>query len=1088
MGRYDRRSRSRSRERRRSRDRDRDRERDRDRDRDRDRYRSRSRSRDRDRVRDRGGRGGDRGGGRGRGGQPGSALRRPHWDLGRLEPFKKNFYTPHPDVQARHKEDIDAYREAKEITLKGKDVPHPVWSFDEAGFPENILKVLKKQGFKDPTAIQAQGWPIALSGRDMVGIASTGSGKTLSYILPALVHIEAQEPLRRGDGPIALVLSPTRELAQQIQTVCNDIGDAIDITNTCVFGGAPKSVQARELKRGVEIVIATPGRLLDFLESRETDLKRCTYLVLDEADRMLDMGFEPQIRKIIEQIRPDRQVLMWSATWPKEVQALAEEFLKDYIQVNVGSLQLSANHNILQIVDVCQEHEKEQKLCTLLKEIMQEKENKTIVFIETKRRVDEITRRIIRDGYDAVCIHGDKKQSERDYVLKDFRNGRSPILVATDVAARGLDVEDVKFVINFDFPNNSEDYVHRIGRTGRSKRTGTAYTFFTRSNAKQAAELVAVLKEANQTINPKLEDLADSYRGGGGRRRGGFRNRGGRKSRSRSPLRSRTRSPTPRRRSPRRRSPRRRSPRRRSRTDSPRSPSGKCEEKNSQSESDERKLAQALINIIGGPRADMGGQDNINLSGEKEPVAHSQKEEQPAEEAKPFINPPSDEVPRLIRFVEHFGSEGRKDNVSPSPSPKKLLSEDPDQLDGSSAHNKNSEDTKGEPESVNDSEKENQIDLESNESKIDCVKLKEDDNQINGSIEPNLSEKPENDESSSKPFPIDHTNTSVERTGEKQLQNTTLNEADSEINTAKTNGPILDPSNSSSAVTNTEQSLNSHSHEPVRNMTAQPSDQQNRQRAGGPPQQHEPHNFSRSNNHGNMIGVPPEHMRQMMMGGQAEHHMGNQGQPRQPLNNGVQDIPRHMMNVPQHDPSRMMGIQQNEGHHFQVRHMGPPQMDPNQRNPMGVHIQRGMVGMHQEPPRMMGGPQNNGHMPRMGFPHNDGFMAGPQDPRFMGMPHQDQRHNGFDRTPRHIGDGRGMMGGGEPPRFMMGGFPPPLHEQHYYPPPSNGGQYNPELLKQLPDKTGQPPPFFQPQQQWQWSGPPLPESILFQPPPPPPPS
>lgn len=194
----------------------------------------------------------------------------------------------------------------------------------------------------------------------MVGIAQTGSGKTLAYIMPAVVHINHQPRLQRGDGPIVLVLAPTRELAQQIQQVANDFGSCTHLKNTCIFGGAPKGPQARDLERGVEICIATPGRLIDFLEKGTTNLRRCTYLVLDEADRMLDMGFEPQIRKIIEQIRPDRQVLMWSATWPKEVRNLAEEFLNSYIQVNIGSLNLSANHNILQIVDVCEEFEKEQ--------------------------------------------------------------------------------------------------------------------------------------------------------------------------------------------------------------------------------------------------------------------------------------------------------------------------------------------------------------------------------------------------------------------------------------------------------------------------------------------------------------------------------------------------------------------------------------------------------------------------------------------------------------------------------------------------------------------------------------------------------
>ncbi|KAJ8955955.1 hypothetical protein NQ314_006804 [Rhamnusium bicolor] len=223
------------------------------------------------------------------------------------------------------------------------------------------MNEILNQGYEYPTAIQAQGWPIAMSGRDMVGIAQTGSGKTLAYTLPATVHINNQPPINRGEGPIALILAPTRELAQQIQKVANDFGSSTHIRNTCIFGGAPKGPQARDLERGVEICIATPGRLIDFLEKGTTNLERCTYLVLDEADRMLDMGFEPQIRKILGQIRPDRQTLMWSATWPKEVRKLAADFMNDPIHINVGSLNLSANHNILQIVDVCQEHEKEIK-------------------------------------------------------------------------------------------------------------------------------------------------------------------------------------------------------------------------------------------------------------------------------------------------------------------------------------------------------------------------------------------------------------------------------------------------------------------------------------------------------------------------------------------------------------------------------------------------------------------------------------------------------------------------------------------------------------------------------------------------------
>lgn len=308
-----------------------------------------------------------------------------------------------------------------------------------------------------------------------------------------------------------MILAPTRELAQQIQTVARDFGSSSCIRNTCIFGGSPKGPQARDLERGVEICIATPGRLIDFLEKGTTNLRRCTYLVLDEADRMLDMGFEPQIRKIIEQIRPDRQVLMWSATWPKEVQALAEDFLTDYIQINIGSLTLAANHNIRQIIEICQEHEKESKLSQLLREIAAER-NKMIIFVETKKKVDDITRAIKREGWSAIAIHGDKSQPERDYVLSEFRNGKTTILVATDVAARGLDVEDVKYVINFDYPNSSEDYIHRIGRTGRCQSAGTAYAFFTPNNARQAKELIAVLEEADQIINPQLAEMANSMR------------------------------------------------------------------------------------------------------------------------------------------------------------------------------------------------------------------------------------------------------------------------------------------------------------------------------------------------------------------------------------------------------------------------------------------------------------------------------------------------------------------------------------------------------------------------------------------------
>ncbi|KAJ3005978.1 ATP-dependent RNA helicase dbp2 [Thoreauomyces humboldtii] len=461
----------------------------------------------------------------------GASLRRPDWDreFANLPKFEKNFYLENPAVTARSESAVEAYRKHHQIAVIGTSIPKPIEAFSEASFPSYVLKEVEAVGFKSPTPIQAQGWPMALSGRDVVGVAETGSGKTLAYVLPSIVHINAQPLLQPGDGPIVLILAPTRELALQIQQECSKFGHSSKIKNTCIYGGVPRAQQMRVLAEGIEICIATPGRLIDMLESGKTNLRRVTYLVMDEADRMLDMGFEPQIRKIVDQIRPDRQTLMWSATWPKEVQSLARDYLKDYIQVNVGSMELSASHNITQIVEMCQEYDKTQKLVRLLEEISKDRNAKTIIFTGTKRVADEITRYLRQDGFAALAIHGDKKQQERDWVMQEFKAGKAPILIATDVAARGLDVKEIKFVINFDFPNNIEDYVHRIGRTGRAGTTGTAHTFFTADNFKHARDLVKILEEAHQAVDPKLKEIAGSSGGGmGGMSRYGGGRGGGR--------------------------------------------------------------------------------------------------------------------------------------------------------------------------------------------------------------------------------------------------------------------------------------------------------------------------------------------------------------------------------------------------------------------------------------------------------------------------------------------------------------------------------------------------------------------------------
>ncbi|KAL0318565.1 UNVERIFIED_CONTAM: DEAD-box ATP-dependent RNA helicase 30 [Sesamum angustifolium] len=474
------------------------------------------------------GRGGRGRGGGGRGGRPRGddldAISLPKPDFRGLIAFKKDFYVESPSVRAMTEQEVMMYRARRDITIEGHDVPKPIRMFQEANFPDYFLEVFARLGFVEPTPIQSQGWPMALRGRDLIGIAETGSGKTLAYLLPAFVHVSAQPRLVQGEGPIALVLAPTRELAVQIQEEAVKFGSYANIRSTCIYGGAPKGPQIRDLKRGVEIVIATPGRLIDMLEAQHTNLKRVTYLVLDEADRMLDMGFEPQIRKLVSQIRPDRQTLYWSATWPREVETLARQFLRNPYKVIIGSADLKANQSIRQVIEVMTDLEKYNRLIRLLKDVMDG--SKILIFVETKKGCDQVTRQLRMDGWPALSIHGDKSQDERDWVLADFKSGRSPIMIATDVAARGLDVKDIKCVVNYDFPSSLEDYVHRIGRTGRAGASGTAFSFFTHGNAKYARDLIKILQQAGQVVPPQLAALARSSGSNMGASGSNFRSRG----------------------------------------------------------------------------------------------------------------------------------------------------------------------------------------------------------------------------------------------------------------------------------------------------------------------------------------------------------------------------------------------------------------------------------------------------------------------------------------------------------------------------------------------------------------------------------
>ncbi|CAA7015995.1 unnamed protein product [Microthlaspi erraticum] len=423
---------------------------------------------------------------------------------------RTQFATP-PDVS--HLSPVEMYLKQHEISTTGENIPAPFITFESSGLPPEILRELLSAGFPSPTPIQAQTWPISLQSRDIVAIAKTGSGKTLGYLIPAFIHLRQCRNDPRN-GPTVLILAPTRELATQIQDEAHRFGRSSRISCTCLYGGAPKGPQLGELERGADIVVATPGRLNDILEMKRIDFQQVSLLVLDEADRMLDMGFEPQIRKIVNEIPPRRQTLMYTATWPKEVRKIAGDLLVNPVQVNIGRVdELAANKSITQYVEVVPQMEKERRLEQILRS--QERGSKVIIFCSTKRLCDHLARSVGRN-FGAVVIHGDKSQGERDWVLNQFRSGKSCVLIATDVAARGLDIKDIRVVINYDFPTGVEDYVHRIGRTGRAGATGIAFTFFTEQDWKYAPDLIKVLEGANQQVPPQVREIAMCGGGGGG--------------------------------------------------------------------------------------------------------------------------------------------------------------------------------------------------------------------------------------------------------------------------------------------------------------------------------------------------------------------------------------------------------------------------------------------------------------------------------------------------------------------------------------------------------------------------------------------
>ncbi|KAL7601096.1 DEAD-box ATP-dependent RNA helicase 20 [Lactuca sativa] len=371
------------------------------------------------------------------------------------------------------------------VTPDSPAAPAPIESFTDMCLASSIMKDIAIHEYTTPTSIQAQAMPVALSGRDLLGCAETGSGKTAAFTIPMIQHCIAQPPVRRGDGPLALVLAPTRELAQQIEKEVKAFSQSVESFRTAiVVGGTNIADQRSELRAGVEIVVATPGRFIDHLQQGNTSLTRISYVVLDEADRMLDMGFEPQIREVMHNLPEKHQTLLFSATMPVEIEALAQEYLTNPVQVKVGKVS-SPTENVSQTLEKISESEKIDRLLSLLVEeaALAEKLGHpfplTIVFVERKTRCDEVAEALVAQGLNAVALHGGRTQSEREGALRDFRHGPTNILVATDVASRGLDVTGVAHVVNLDLPKTMEDYVHRIGRTGRAGSTGRATSFYT---------------------------------------------------------------------------------------------------------------------------------------------------------------------------------------------------------------------------------------------------------------------------------------------------------------------------------------------------------------------------------------------------------------------------------------------------------------------------------------------------------------------------------------------------------------------------------------------------------------------------------
>ncbi|KAF7540918.1 hypothetical protein G7Z17_g12087 [Cylindrodendrum hubeiense] len=433
-----------------------------------------------------------------------------------IEPIRKNFWVEPAELATLTEAEVaDLRLELDGIKVNGKDVPKPVQKWAQCGLTRQTLDVIDHLGYEKPTPIQMQAVPTIMSGRDVVGVAKTGSGKTVAFLLPMFRHIKDQTPLKDSDGPIGLIMTPTRELATQIHRDCKPFLKMMGLRSVCAYGGAPIREQIAELKRGAEIVVCTPGRMIDLLaanQGRVTNLKRVSYVVLDEADRMFDMGFEPQVMKIFANMRPDRQTILFSATMPRIIDSLTKKVLKAPVEITVGGRSVVAKE-IEQIVEVREETTKFLRVLELLGDLYDRDEDaRTLIFVERQEKADDLLKELMMKGYPCMSIHGGKDQIDRDSTISDFKKGVVPILIATSVAARGLDVKQLKLVVNYDAPNHLEDYVHRAGRTGRAGNTGVAVTFVTPEQENCAVGISKALEQSGQPVPERLNEMRKAHR------------------------------------------------------------------------------------------------------------------------------------------------------------------------------------------------------------------------------------------------------------------------------------------------------------------------------------------------------------------------------------------------------------------------------------------------------------------------------------------------------------------------------------------------------------------------------------------------